>query len=202
MNNQTATKLTPRQIQAQRTKDRIYQSALRVMSRVGYQDTTISAITKDAGVSAGSFYTYFTSKEQLLLHTFIKSEENYEEYYHQVSDMEFPENLYAFTNSTYFSLEQRGEQIQYGIYCNILTPEYKQYLMNPERQFFQYMRLFVNTGIEQGKLSKDISVDDYVEKIFSTLTGIELYWCLSDFHKNLSVLAENAIRDLMNGLMI
>jgi AcrR family transcriptional regulator len=47
-----------------RTRAKILEAARRVFERDGFLDVKIIDITKEAGVAAGSFYTYFESKEE------------------------------------------------------------------------------------------------------------------------------------------
>jgi AcrR family transcriptional regulator len=53
---------TPR---GQRTRARLIRAAETVFGEVGYYDTRISEITREAGVAMGTFYLYFPSKEEL-----------------------------------------------------------------------------------------------------------------------------------------
>lgn len=46
-----------------RTREALVRAAQRVFERDGYLDARITDITTEAGVAAGSFYTYFTGKE-------------------------------------------------------------------------------------------------------------------------------------------
>ena len=50
-----------------RTKSRILAEAERLMLEKGYDATTISDITEASGIRRASFYTYFTSKQDVLL---------------------------------------------------------------------------------------------------------------------------------------
>src|SRR5215213_5444947 len=50
-----------------RTKKRILDEAKRLMLEKGYDATTISDITEASGIRRASFYTYFTSKEDVLI---------------------------------------------------------------------------------------------------------------------------------------
>ncbi|MGZ5397302.1 MAG: TetR/AcrR family transcriptional regulator [Mycobacterium sp.] len=50
-----------------RTKMRILQEAKRLMLEKGYDATTISDITEASGIRRASFYTYFTSKQDVLM---------------------------------------------------------------------------------------------------------------------------------------
>jgi AcrR family transcriptional regulator len=48
-----------------RTRDDLLAAARRVFERDGYLDTRVADITAEAGVSHGSFYTYFSSKQDV-----------------------------------------------------------------------------------------------------------------------------------------
>jgi AcrR family transcriptional regulator len=50
-----------------RTKARILKEAERLMLEKGYDATTINDITEAAGIRRASFYTYFTSKQDVLM---------------------------------------------------------------------------------------------------------------------------------------
>ena len=47
-------------------KDRIMDAALRIFAEKGFQNTTITEISKAAGVSEATIYEYFGTKEDLL----------------------------------------------------------------------------------------------------------------------------------------
>ena len=47
-------------------KDRIMDAALRIFAEKGFQNTTITEISKEAGVSEATIYEYFGTKEDLL----------------------------------------------------------------------------------------------------------------------------------------
>jgi len=50
----------------QSTKQKLQNTALDLFSHEGYDQTSIDAIVKKAGVSKGAFYHYFTTKEEVL----------------------------------------------------------------------------------------------------------------------------------------
>jgi TetR/AcrR family transcriptional repressor of uid operon len=54
------------QEQTQQRRARILDAAERCFSRDGFHRTTMQAICKDAGISAGALYLYFPSKEALI----------------------------------------------------------------------------------------------------------------------------------------
>lgn len=57
----------PNQARSIETKKRIIDASIRLFSENGYYNTSSNQISKTAGVSIGSFYSYFKDKKQLLL---------------------------------------------------------------------------------------------------------------------------------------
>lgn len=53
--------------QSEQTKTEIEKAARTVFGRVGYLNTKITDITREAGRAAGSFYNHYAGKEELLL---------------------------------------------------------------------------------------------------------------------------------------
>ncbi len=51
-------------------KQQLYQSAKAMFAERGFKDTNISAITKAANMAVGTFYLYYSSKEQLFMEIF------------------------------------------------------------------------------------------------------------------------------------
>jgi AcrR family transcriptional regulator len=58
-------RIRPTSERGRRTRAALVNAARRVFLDVGYAEANATAITKVAGVSYGSFYVYFTSKEEL-----------------------------------------------------------------------------------------------------------------------------------------
>lgn len=50
----------------EQSRHKIIEASLKLFSELGYKNTSISAITKEAGVSKGLFYNYFESKEAVI----------------------------------------------------------------------------------------------------------------------------------------
>ncbi|MDR1176900.1 MAG: TetR/AcrR family transcriptional regulator, partial [Treponema sp.] len=55
-----------RQIQARESKKKIHNSAIRLWQKHDYEKVTIEQLCSNAGVSAGLFYNYYGSKEDVL----------------------------------------------------------------------------------------------------------------------------------------
>ena len=55
-----------RRVQEVRKEKKIIDKAWELFAKNGYEETKVEDITKDLGISKGSFYTYFATKEELL----------------------------------------------------------------------------------------------------------------------------------------
>lgn len=69
MTNQTTQDengLSKQQLKSKRTKERIFQAAQKILQRDGYEALSIKNICEEAGVSNGSFYHHFQTKDDLL----------------------------------------------------------------------------------------------------------------------------------------
>jgi AcrR family transcriptional regulator len=62
--------LTPR---AEQTRAAIVEAALRLFREDGYEAATMRAIAREAGVSTGNAYYYFSSKEELIQEFYLRS---------------------------------------------------------------------------------------------------------------------------------
>jgi AcrR family transcriptional regulator len=77
--------LTPR---AEQTRDAIIEAALRLFRETGYEATTMRAIAREAGVSTGSAYYYFGSKEELIREFYANHQAEHEAASRSVLDSE------------------------------------------------------------------------------------------------------------------
>jgi AcrR family transcriptional regulator len=57
----------PQQERSRRKREALLQAALALFAEQGYDDTTIEAIARRAGVAVGGFYQHFATKRQVLL---------------------------------------------------------------------------------------------------------------------------------------
>ena len=58
--------LTKQQLKSKETKERIFRAARHILQKKGYEELSIKNICEEAGVSNGSFYHHFKTKDDLL----------------------------------------------------------------------------------------------------------------------------------------
>lgn len=63
--------MTKQQLKSKETKEKIFQAAKNILQRSGYESLSIKNICEEAGVSNGSFYHHFKTKDDLLSYYFV-----------------------------------------------------------------------------------------------------------------------------------
>jgi AcrR family transcriptional regulator len=71
----SGSKPSPRGKKGERTRARLIDAARRVFERDGYLDARVLDITAEAGMSSGSFYTYFEDKDDIFAAVVDKSQD-------------------------------------------------------------------------------------------------------------------------------
>lgn len=54
-------------IKSQETKKKIYEVARQLAEERSFEEVTVEAIVKKAGIAKGSFYVHFKSKDELII---------------------------------------------------------------------------------------------------------------------------------------
>ncbi|HEY3425143.1 MAG TPA: TetR/AcrR family transcriptional regulator [Negativicutes bacterium] len=176
-------RLTNRQIQAINTKNKIYQVAIHLLEKKGYENITIGEICNDAGVSVGSFYKYFESKNDILT-----------EIYKRADDYFYNEVIHSLTST--HTLDQIIEYFDYYAKYNeaVGVDTMRQLYNAANNKMFvkkgRYMQTLLQEIIEKGQDKKEISeemtIEQITEYLFITARGIIYDWCLHDGQYNLT----------------
>jgi AcrR family transcriptional regulator len=181
--------LTSRKIKADKTKQKIYERAMRLFRKKGYDSVKIIDICKSAGVSVGTFYYYFKSKEDIVETGIFR----HNEAMNRILDAYTPTD--TISNIRYFICQQmkivnqfnsEDLAIIYG-YRLFLTVSgkfnIKQHTENISANDFLYKE--VKSGVEQGLFRNDLTVDDIVETIRRQSRGCTYDWCLHKYNYDL-----------------
>ncbi len=59
--------------QREKTRQRILDAAATVFRRLGYQAASVDIVMAEAGLTAGGFYSHFSSKEELFVESFLRT---------------------------------------------------------------------------------------------------------------------------------
>ena len=186
--NENEKKLTQRSINAKETKNVIYNSALFLFSKYGYERVTIVDITKYAGVSKGNFYTHFKSKESVFVELFHRIDSHYIEVYKNVNKNETAINklrilIDAMCDYCFNVCGIDAIKIVYA--SQISQTKNVEILNNKSRPFYYFIRKIVVEGQESGVFRNDISSEELVELIARCARALLYDWCLYNNEFNL-----------------
>jgi len=169
-------KLTSRQIQAKATKDKIYQASIELMEHKGYSNIKIEDICRKAGVSVGSFYNYFKSKNDILVEIFNRADEYFEDVVEKnLIGSNTPERIVSFF-------------VYYAKYNEMAGLETVKQLYGPDIKMFvtkgRYMQSVLQKiiveGQNAGEISADMNADEINDYLFIAARGVAYNWCLND----------------------
>jgi AcrR family transcriptional regulator len=169
-------KLTKRKIQAQKTKKKIYDIAMKLMNKKGFDNTTIAEISKAAKVSVGTFYLYYKSKDDIFSEIYQKAD-------------------VFFKNQVFQELENKKplDQIvgffqHYARYNQDRGVDAISQLYNTKNKLFiaksRYMHILLEkilqAGQVRGDIKKDMSIQGIADFLFVMARGTVYDWCLHD----------------------
>lgn len=108
----TTGRLMPRSRRGQRTRAALLAAAREVFDRDGFVGARISDISETAGVATGSFYTYFTDKDEILTAVLAEVEEEMlHPGVHNAPDHDDPVKLVEMANRAYLDSYRRNVRL-------------------------------------------------------------------------------------------
>ena len=172
-----------RQVRAAETRRKIVAAAKKLITEKGFESVAIEDIAKEAGVSTGSFYTYFKKKEDVI------EELNQSDFLllaktvNEIRDKELNERLKYYCREFLAEIERVGIEIcRQWIRNNIMPVEMEIEGKMTTKYDHDYlaMRSLLDEGIRRGELSEDVPVDNLALYINAELYGLMVAWCMMD----------------------
>lgn len=181
--------LSRQQQKSKETKDRIFHAAKTIFQRQGYDQLSIKNICEEAGVSNGSFYHHFKTKDDLL------------SYYIEEQPSINPDLLDMPENAEEAKIAIIHVYLNYAEYCrelgvdfisNYYTP--KNQALNPdirtERPYpILTVENYLKKAIDAGIVSPKLPLADICTDIRMLVIGNVFEWCVhhgeTDFEGNI-----------------
>lgn len=173
--------LSKRKLQARETRKRILESALSLFREKGFDQVSIDEITTSAGVSKGSFYTYFQTKSDIIIEEFRLIDGFYEKKESAIRrEPDALSRLLAFTRHQLDYIHKNlGFRTLSILYINQMSTFYEQKILpNRERTLVR----IVSSIIAEGQAAGQIRGGDPVELagwMNRCMRGFFLDWAIS-----------------------
>ena len=172
-----------RQVRAAETRRKIVAAAKKLITEKGFESVAIEDIAKEAGVSTGSFYTYFKQKEDVI------EELNQSDFLllaktvNEIRDKDLNERLKYYCREFLAEIERVGIEIcRQWIRNNINPVEIEIEGKKTTKYAHDYlaMRSILDEGVRRNELSEDVPVDELALFINAQLYGLMTAWCMTD----------------------
>jgi len=179
------TSMGKRQLQAMETRKKIFETARQLILEHGFEHVSVDLIAEAAGVSKGTFYVHFESKDALAAALV-------EEYTNTV-DMDYkalmaglPENT-SVDDAIILLSERISDVIADNIGLENIRVLYKAHLaktvnttpaMSYNRELYKLFAELLQTGISRGEIRDDIPVESLSRHLILAIRGIVFEWCI------------------------
>ncbi|MBN1814896.1 MAG: TetR/AcrR family transcriptional regulator [Anaerolineae bacterium] len=190
--------MTKRQEQALETKNRIYNAAIDLMDRKGFENITIADISNAAGVSVGAFYHYFESKNDILAEIFRKADEYFStEVISSLKKESVPEQIVEyFDHYARFNVASGVEMTQ-----QLFSPKIK-FFAKEDRPMLTILQDLIRRGQKKGEIRADTSSEEIVRFLFVMARGVVFEWSLYDGGYDLETTMHKYIERLVSTLRL
>jgi TetR/AcrR family transcriptional regulator, fatty acid metabolism regulator protein len=191
-------KKTSRAKQAEITKNKIYNCGVKLMRKHGFDNITVEQISKQAGVSVGTYYYYFQSKFDL-----------FNEIYKRADDY--------FLNEVAGNLKAKGSEGKIAEFFDKYSEyNYSDGIDMIKKLYTSDNKMFITKGramqgvlqsiIEEGQLNGEItkseSSEDITRMLFIVARGVVYEWCLNDGGTDLKGEMEKIILSMAKGFLL
>lgn len=169
-------------------RERIIRAAIKLLSEKGYANTKMKDIASEAEIADGTLYTYFSSKEDLMMKALTESLHNKLLEVKQITAKEpdaktkilkfFDIHAIVFTQHPYIAKFLIEDIRQIKEYYN----KYPNYSIFDE--YREFMKEIYNEGIESGKF-RDVSADAFSLTVIGAMDFVLTQWVLKKHNFNL-----------------
>jgi AcrR family transcriptional regulator len=172
-----------RKKKSQETKVKLYNAAIKLFNKYGYENVTVSQITGKAGVGKGTFYIHYQSKEAILIEQFDKIDRFYlERYNHSDKCVKAKEQLMAFLkNVAELTEDVLGiDSVKVVYKSQINSPENLKLLIDENRLYFKIIQEIITFGQKRNEFRSDMTAREITMLLTRFVRGIIYEWILHD----------------------
>ncbi|MBP1550712.1 MAG: TetR/AcrR family transcriptional regulator [Oscillospiraceae bacterium] len=164
------------------TKAKITKVAWQLFHEKGYSETTIDDIIAASGTSKGSFYHYYSSKDELLSSLSEVFDAKYEEVMQTLDkDMNSYEKLLYLCYTVHDMIEK---EIPIGLLASLYSSQVvtkgDKHLQNQDRYYYYVIRQIIDEGQKRGQIATDLTVRE-IQQLYTLAERAIIYdYCISN----------------------
>ncbi|MED4072130.1 TetR/AcrR family transcriptional regulator [Priestia endophytica] len=190
------TKLTKRQEQAIQTRNRLYSVMLELMKEKQFVNISIEEISKKAGVSVGTFYHYFKSKEDIQLKLFEQIEEKL---FLSLQDLEEKKEIKEEILSFFTQLAKFNSQLD--LHVNHFTYMRMEGLTQPPSPIRKQLQTIIEKGQKKKELVNTMNAEEMTSYLFIMALGIIFDWCIHNGDYSIEPVMHRYMSQMLNSVV-
>lgn len=167
--------LSPR---AQKTRASLISAAAKVFPRDGFFNSRVTDITTEAGTASGSFYNYFSSKEEILFEVIHQmNQQMYEQSRSSLGSESTPyERIRAATAAYVSAYRVNAPIISILEQVATLSPDFMQLRLTTRNKFRARLEARVREWQKQGIVDDELPVEPICGALISTVSNFCYMW--------------------------
>ena len=192
--------LSKQQLKSQETKKKIFLAAKNILKKNGYESLSIKNICEEAGVSNGSFYHHFKTKDDLLSYYIVEQPSINPDL------LDTPSCLTDVKNAVihvYLNYVKYCRELGVEFMANYYTP--KNQSLNPlKRTARSYpivtVREYLQQSMEAGIIRSSLNLDEITTDIRMIVIGNVFEWCLKEGDTDFEGNMKRSLETYLNGI--
>ena len=162
-------------------KSKIVSAAWQLFYEKGYNGTTVDDIIELSGTSKGSFYYYFSTKDELLNTLSMILDDYYEELERELDPQmnSFSKLLYLNDKAHSMMEEKISIDLITSLYSTQLVAQGNRHLLDQNRNYYKLITKVVEEGQKRGQIRSDVSVSEITKYYAMCERALVTDWCLN-----------------------
>lgn len=164
----------------EKTKRKIFVTAMRLFKEKGYDNVTVDEIVKEAEIAKGTFYIYFRTKAHIVAEVFTESDINYENSMKKVEALE--SSLEKLRSLLIDAIEIQRDYVGYDLSVIGYRAQLElhiEYSMDVERLLYKYVAELIREGQKCGEFNVEDTPEYYARILIRGIRGAIYEWCVS-----------------------
>lgn len=168
-------------VEKKSVKARIVSAAWQMFYDKGYDQTTVDDIIELSGTSKGSFYYYFSTKDELLSTLSAVLDDYYEELSVDMDqEMNNYDKLMYLNYKIHTMMEEKiNIDLLSSLYSTQLTAKGQRHLLDQNRVYYRLIAGIVEAGQKKGEIRSDKSIGEITKYYSLCERALVSDWCLS-----------------------
>jgi AcrR family transcriptional regulator len=187
-------------------RNQILDAATKVFVRLGFQHARMDDIVEESGLSKGTLYWYFKSKEDIinaiLRRLFTGELENLGSLLQAEGTVS--ERLMQLTNNRVIGMKRMSDLVPiiFEFYAVAVHQQWvKQFIGEYFKHFRGLLEDLINQGIDRGEFHP-VNAAETAISFASMYEGLTIHWLMEPEAVQWDILSENSIPMLLNGLKV